>query len=662
MALPGDSACKPVGVAEPPKCAGATMAVPGEPACRAILDCGAAPWGATPIDATTQYVDASYAGGASDGTAQKPWTKIAAAVTAAAPGAIVAIAAGRYAESLSLVGKPVKLWGRCPQMVELATSGRNAAIAVAPAAGKSEVHAIAVTGDGVGIAIASGANDVVLDALWIHGTTQIGVDALAPFVMHASLIDGAHGRGVRVQYSAASVERSVVRNIDPEPTDLRLGQGIVAADVGLRLLASVVENCHGIGVLAGEADLTLTGSVIRDIQATVDTGEYGEGIAFDSGLGASHTLTVQDSRIVRNRTYGIYVLNNAVALVERTLVQGTLSRLSTRELGRGMEIRPQHDASSKVTVTATVRGSLFEKNRTTGISIASAHLVLEDSVVRDTLSTESTGAEGFAVAVNSATTIRADATIRRSILERNRGVALLVQGGDAVVEDSLLRHTVVDADTKSAGYGVQVAPDASGVQGGTLVMRSSLVDDSVTGGVVVISSKASLDACVVRGTKARPSDGRAGRGIVLQPDTVAGAKRASLTMTASLVAEQLEAGITLDGADATIDASRIRDTHGEAATHSFGDGIVLQGHATLALTGSRVERSARAGVAAFGSSVSLAKTTLSCNAVDLDGDADLDGSPYAFDLAKDNACGCGKGPQVCQVLSSNLAPPRALGK
>jgi hypothetical protein len=661
MALPGDTTCKAVGAIEPPKCAGATMAIPGESACRPIAACGAPPWGTIPVDATTQYVDASFSGGASDGTALKPWTTIAAAVTAAAPRAVVAIAAGRYAESVALVGKAVSLWGRCAEMVEVTTSGGSAAIAVGAAAAKSEVHGVGVTGDGIGIAIASGANDVVLDSVWVHGTSQIGVDALAPFAMRGSLVDGAHGRGVRVQYSAATIERSVVRNVDPEPSDLRLGQGIVSGDVGLRLVDSVVESCHGPAVLSGLADLTVIGSVVRDTQASVDTGNYGEGIEVDAGLTDLHAVTIQDSLVTRSRTYGIYIRNNAKVLIERTRVAGTLSRASTRDFGGGMEIRSEHDASSTVKATATIRDSLFEHNRTTGVSVSGAHLSLETSVVRDTLATESTGNEGSGVAVNTPMTIRADATIRRSLLERNRGATLLVQGADVVVEESLIRHTSPDDATKTSGYGVQAAPDVKGTQGSTLVMRASVVDDSFTGGIVVFSSKVTVDACVVHGTKARASDGHAGRGIVLQLDTI-GTTRPSLTMTTTLVAEQLEAGITLDNADATIDASQVRDTHGETGTGLFGDGIALEGHSTLALTGSRVAHAARAGLAVFGSSASLATTSLSCNAIDLDGDADADGTAYTFDTRSDNACGCGATTHVCQVLSSNLAPPRALGK
>ncbi|MBW2459900.1 MAG: hypothetical protein JRI68_35750, partial [Deltaproteobacteria bacterium] len=94
----GDRSCEPILPAAP--CPIGTMAVPGDAECREVAPCGDGPWGAIPIEASTQHVDQSYAGGNSDGSAAMPWTTIAEGITAAAPGAIVAIASGSYVENL----------------------------------------------------------------------------------------------------------------------------------------------------------------------------------------------------------------------------------------------------------------------------------------------------------------------------------------------------------------------------------------------------------------------------------------------------------------------------------------------------------------------------------------------------------------------------------
>src|SRR5262245_45900115 len=105
--LPDDGrGCVPVLPAS--TCSDGQLAVPGDTECRELVSCGAAPWGDIPIDANTEYVDASYAGTDSDGSANKPWTTISDAVAAASSGAIVAIAAGSYVEDVQLIGKPVR--------------------------------------------------------------------------------------------------------------------------------------------------------------------------------------------------------------------------------------------------------------------------------------------------------------------------------------------------------------------------------------------------------------------------------------------------------------------------------------------------------------------------------------------------------------------------
>src|SRR5262249_31135691 len=158
-----------------------TMAVPGEVECHDVAPCGEGRWGAIPVDATTQYVDAAYQGGASDGSESKPWTTIQAAVDAAAPGAIVAIAAGSYAERVLVEGSPVRVWGKCPSMVEIA-GPYPGTVDVRVGASATEVHALAVSGETYGILV-SGATDVVVDSVWIHDTPQRGVnvqDTLGP--------------------------------------------------------------------------------------------------------------------------------------------------------------------------------------------------------------------------------------------------------------------------------------------------------------------------------------------------------------------------------------------------------------------------------------------------------------------------------------------------
>lgn len=118
----------------------------------------------------TEHVDASYVGGASDGSDGQPWTTIVDAVAAAAPGAIVAIAEGTYNEDVVIAGRAVRLWGVCPDKVNLVGIGEEpAAVFVRSLAHGTELRAMAILGDSGGVVI-SGSEDVTIDRVWVHDT------------------------------------------------------------------------------------------------------------------------------------------------------------------------------------------------------------------------------------------------------------------------------------------------------------------------------------------------------------------------------------------------------------------------------------------------------------------------------------------------------------
>ena len=108
----------------------------------------------------------------------KPWRTIQAGVKAASNGAIVAVAAGQYAENVRIQGKHVRLWGRCPAMVEL--SGISTTEMALQIFGKptstTEVHNIAVTGASGSIHL-SGSIDALIMNVWVHDARAAGLVA-----------------------------------------------------------------------------------------------------------------------------------------------------------------------------------------------------------------------------------------------------------------------------------------------------------------------------------------------------------------------------------------------------------------------------------------------------------------------------------------------------
>jgi hypothetical protein len=108
-----------------------------------------------------------------------------------------------------------------------------------------------------------------------------------------------------------------------------------------------------------------------------------------------------------------------------------------------------------------------------------------------------------------------------------------------------------------------------------------------------------------------------------------------------------------------VEATLVRDTKPRPSDGRFGDGIIAHGlfaPANLSIHASRIENSARAGIASFGSFVSLSDSRVQCAGFDLEGEI-LDGQNFSFDDGGGNACGCPTADHPCAVVSTNLDPP-----
>lgn len=207
FAFDEDRGCNPILPASP--CGPGTMAVPGDSACHPVSSCGEGTWGSIPVAAGAVFVDASYTGGASDGSAGKPFRTIQAAIDVASPGYVVAVAAGTYAEDVKL-NRRVKLWGRCAEKVSIVGSATFALDITVD----GEVHGIAVTGPDTAIGLA-GAR-VIADSVWVHDAGGRGIDledvgGSASLTLRNSLVEGSAQIGIYAEGSNLTIERSVVR-------------------------------------------------------------------------------------------------------------------------------------------------------------------------------------------------------------------------------------------------------------------------------------------------------------------------------------------------------------------------------------------------------------------------------------------------------------------
>jgi hypothetical protein len=179
-----------------------------------------------------------------------------------------------------------------------------------------------------------------------------------------------------------------------------------------------------------------------------------------------------------------------------------------------------------------------------------------------------------------------------------------------------------------------------------------------------------MQRVVVRDTDARSNDGAFGRGISAQlvcalVDGVAScdpAARSSLAVADSVVANSREAGISVLGSDATIERTNIQGTQARASDGLLGDGLLAMGYdaaAMVTVRDTRIDDSARAGVANFGATVSLQRVSVGCAAFALNAE-ELEGLSAAFVDSSETLCGCPEAVDSCKATSAGLEPPEPI--
>ncbi len=451
----------------PGPCPDGQMAIPGETACREIAACGDGTWGDIPTEAGTQYVDGAYAGGDGDGSQQKPWPTIQQAIDAASAGAIVAVAAGSYPESLETNGQPVRLWGRCPSLVQLTgVTGPSQAILIRSGADGSEVHQLAISGPLLGVAV-SGAENVVLANLWVHDTGNAGIEAVdilgaTSIAVTDSLVERALGAGVHGGGTLITVDKSVIRDTVFDPATSG-GWGIATQEgpgsgalMELLVRDSVIELSHGIGVNMLATNGTIERTVIRDGLPEAD-GTFGRGISLETssdGLLRS-SLTLRTSVVERNAEGGIFI-GGSDALIEATVVRDNVSQPSDGLYGDG--ISAIDHPSSGLRASLVLLRSMIATNAATGVLTGNSDLTIESTVVRDTWPEAAFNEFGIGIAVqdNPTTGGGSVATIRGCSVQGSRHTGILAYGSSATIETTLVRATAVQHSDGLYGDGIAV--------------------------------------------------------------------------------------------------------------------------------------------------------------------------------------------------------------
>ena len=247
--------------------------------------------------------------------------------------------------------------------------------------------------------------------------------------------------------------------------------------------------------------------------------------------------------------------------------------------------------------SATLRGSLVERNQMVGVQVAGSDGTLEGVLVRDTLPWASGKVLGRGINIqplcpggvcNSAA--RSSALVRGSLVERNHESGVRVAGSDATFESLVVRGTLPTESDQRDGDGIliQLPCTPAGCDAAArakVLLRGSLVEQNQSTGVVVMGSDATLEGVLVRGTLPQQSDQIDGHGVHIQLSCTATgcdpAARATVLVRGSLLEQNHAAGVFVSGSDATLEGVLVRGTLPQQSDQLLGRGIHIQPSCTV---------------------------------------------------------------------------------
>jgi len=481
----GVTVCAPFpGRDRPERCARADSAhFPGEPGCTVVgTEC---PAGDFPVDLPPGrpivYVLAGATGG--DGSESAPLGTIADAISAADPGAVIAIGKGRYDGGFT-IRDGVTLIGACVAETVLTSSVRVSSTGVIVAgAGPTEVKNLRIA-DALRPAIWVGRSDAVvnLEQVVVEGSETAGVViVLGGSVTATDLVvrdtqplmpDQVFGRGVIIQDGShltvsrgafernrevgvyASDEGSTLSLEDVSVWDTQgLSGDIGGRGVTLQLGAvgeihrsAVVENRYT-GIFVGSAGLTISDAAIVATDADAGDGD-GAGLRVqDSSLDAARIYTAD------NHTAGVFIAGSTTsARIEDFVALRTQPDLAG-DYGRGIDVI---DGAQVEVFRAHIAHSH-------DLGVFAAHpgsrLLLEDAVVRDTVANAANGDFGRAVSAQEGGRLE----LVRARLERNRDVAIYARaaGSELVLTDVVVDTVLAQENDGTGGRALNVQEGAA---------------------------------------------------------------------------------------------------------------------------------------------------------------------------------------------------------
>jgi hypothetical protein len=484
-------------------------------------------------------------------------------------------------------------WGDIPtdnttQHVDASYSGgNNDGSSTRPFTGVQQ--AIDAAADGAIVAIANGTYNSSLSIVkpvrvWgrcAEGVTLSGSGQAVSVSGSAAI--GAELRGVSVTGPAFGVRVSGAVDVLLERVRIHdTGNvGLDAEDTGtpgsVTLRNSLIESTTEAGVRAFNADIAIEDSIIRAVDPKSD-GTLGMGIdARGWGATPDMSVTVQRSVIEDVHTSGLYATGPITVLLEDSYVVGTQAEVATSTGGDGVFSYWQSAFSDGARPTTTIRRSVLERNTRIGVLINGVDFVMEHSVVRDTQPEAGPLGVGIGVTLYAVELtpggVRPTGTFTQSVIENSLVNGVELNGVDARLESCIIRDVEPRPDGTN-GVSLTAFPSSENGDPTDVTLMGGRFERTKQGNIAISGSNAIIDSIAVLDTNPRELDGGLGvaLAIMINPDNLA---RSTATIERTVVDGAFAAGIVVSGSDATMNDVIVRNILPQQNLDDFGDGIAV---------------------------------------------------------------------------------------
>lgn len=382
----------------------------------------------------------------------------------------------------------------------------------------------------------------------------------------------------------------------------------------LELADSLVQGVEQ-GVTALGAEVTLRRSVVRKIASTVP---INPAIAVLLGMDTVATarvgsLTIEGSVVEDVVGFGVAVRGGTADITDTYIGQTTVN--AGGDGGVGLVLLPNKDPAAPV--SGTVKGSVIADAGVVGLNAETSELLLDHTVITGVRADTGEDAGGFCLVVEVDDNPASDRQVPVALLDSAIGPCatsgIYVGNVDSVFTRTAITYPGASVTTDAVGQGLTVMA-AVGQPSPSVTLTDVTVDHAVAGGIMLFAATAEAHGLVVRDVTR----------------------------------------VTDEFGDGIIVTSLANSLTGEVSVGSFtGDHVFVEG-------------AARAGLAAFGSDLTLSNSQLTCNGLDLNAQDRFGDWPGGDPLTRvgvivddgGNTCGC-ESTGECHVESQTLkaAPP-----